>query len=133
RSMSMNGSAPTVAARMSKSGVPYVGILATGTIALFGVGLNAMVPEKAFEIVINVSALGTIFAWAAIVLCQLQLWRWSKQGRVERPKFRLIGAPYTSVATLLFLVGVVALMAFSDDEVQRGAVIAMGAIMIPAL
>ncbi len=133
RSMSMNGSAPTIAARMSKSGVPYVGILATGAIALFGVGLNAMVPEKAFEIVINVSALGTIFAWAAIVLCQLQLWRWSKQGKVERPSFRLIGAPYTSIATLMFLVGVVVLMAFSDDEVQRGAVIAMGAIMIPAL
>ncbi|MEU2036505.1 amino acid permease [Nocardia amamiensis] len=133
RSMSMNGSAPTIAARMSRGGVPYVGILATGAVALIGVGLNAVVPEQAFEIVLNMSALGTIFAWAAIVVCQLQLWRWSRTGRVERPSFRLIGTPYTSYATLVFLVAVVGLMAFSDDHVQRGAVITMVVIMIPAL
>ncbi|MEU2089479.1 amino acid permease [Nocardia beijingensis] len=133
RSMSMNGSAPTIAARMSSGGVPYVGILATGAVALIGVGLNAVVPEQAFEIVLNMSALGTIFAWAAIVVCQLQLWRWSRTGRAQRPSFRLIGAPYTSFATLAFLVVVVGLMAFSDDHVQRGAVIAMVVIMVPAL
>ena len=58
----------------------------------------------------------------AIVVCQLQLWRRSRRGLAERPSFRLIGAPYTSVATLLFLVGVVVLMAFSNDDVQRGFV-----------
>ncbi|MEU4343920.1 amino acid permease [Nocardia sp. NPDC023852] len=133
RSMSMNGSAPAAASRMSKGGVPYVGILATGTIALIGVGLNAVVPEKAYEIVLNMSALGTIASWMAIVMCQLQLWHRSRLGLVERPSFRLVGAPYTSVATLLFLVGVVVLMAFSDDDVQRGAVIAAVVIMIPTL
>lgn len=133
RSMSVNGSAPAAASRMSRGGVPYVGILATGAIALIGVGLNAAVPDKAYEIVLNMSALGTLSAWAAIVLCQLRLWHWWRQGRIERPSFRLVGAPYTSVATLLFLVTVVALMAFSDDEVQRGAVIAAGLIMIPTL
>ncbi|MGV9674815.1 amino acid permease [Nocardia sp. NPDC003482] len=133
RSMSMNGSAPAIASRMSSRGVPYVGILATGTIALVGVGLNAVVPEKAFEIVLNMSALGTITAWAAIVLCQLKLWQWAREGRLERPSFRLIGAPYTGIATLVFLVAVVVLMLFSNSDVQRGAVIAMLVIMLPAL
>ncbi|WP_433202679.1 amino acid permease [Nocardia sp. CA-107356] len=132
RSMSMNGSAPKIASRMSSGGVPYVGILATGAIALIGVGLNAMVPDKAFEIVLNMSALGTIAAWAAIVVCQLQLWRWSKKGLVERPSFRLVGAPYTSYATLVFLVTVILLMAFSDSVEQRGAVIAMVVVVVPA-
>ncbi|MEV0297707.1 amino acid permease [Nocardia sp. NPDC050710] len=133
RSMSINGSAPAAAARMSSTGVPYVGILATGAVALLGVGLNAMVPEKAFEIVLNMSALGTITSWGAIVLCQLSLYHRWRRGEMERPSFRLMGAPYTSYATLVFLVGVVVLMAFSDDEVQRGAVIATGLIMAPAL
>ncbi|WP_406238860.1 amino acid permease [Nocardia sp. NBC_01009] len=133
RSMSMNGSAPAIASRMSSGGVPYVGILATGAIALFGVGLNVVVPDKAFEIVLNMSALGTIVAWTAIVVCQLQLWRWARDGKVERPKFRLMGAPYTSYATLVFLATVVALMAFSDDELQRGAVIAVGVVVVPML
>ncbi|AHH16428.1 L-asparagine permease [Nocardia nova SH22a] len=133
RSMSMNGSAPSVASRMSSSGVPYVGILATGAIALIGVGLNAVVPDQAFEIVLNMSALGTIFAWAAIILCQLQLWRWSRTGKAERPSFRLIGAPYTSFATLAFLALVVVLQACNHEAAQRFAVLAMVCVMLPAL
>ncbi|WP_067694234.1 amino acid permease [Nocardia jejuensis] len=133
RSMSMNGSAPTVAARMSRTGVPYVGILATGAIALIGVALNAVVPDQAFEIVLNMAALGTVTCWTAIILCQLKLWRRWRAGQVERPAFRLIGAPYTSFATLVFLAGVVALMALSDDAVQRGAVLGTVLVMAPIL
>ncbi|WP_216900818.1 amino acid permease [Nocardia alni] len=133
RSMSVNGSAPALGARMSRSGVPYVGILATGAIALIGVGLNAVVPDKAFEIVLNMAALGTITAWFVIVACQLRLWSWWRKGVAQRPAFRLPGTPYTSIATLLFLAGVVVLMAVSNDEVQRGAVIAVVVVMLPVL
>ena len=133
RSMATNGSAPAVGARMSRAGVPYVGILATGTIALIGVGLNAVVPDKAFEIVLNMSALGTITAWSVIVACQLRLWSWSRRGLASRPAFRLPGAPYTGVATLVFLASVIVLMAVSDDDVQRGAVLAMVVVMLPVL
>ncbi|MFJ9370116.1 amino acid permease [Nocardia sp. NPDC101769] len=132
RSMSMNGSAPKVAARMSSTGVPYVGILATGAIALLGVGLNAVVPDQAFEIVLNMAAMGTVTAWSAIVLCQLRLYYWWRDGRTDRPSFRLMGAPYTSYATLLFLAVVVVLMASSKDHVQRYAVVAMLFVMAPA-
>ncbi|MBB5913035.1 L-asparagine permease [Nocardia transvalensis] len=133
RSMSMNGSAPGIAGRMSRNGVPYVGILATGAIALVGVGLDAVVPDKAFEIVLNVSALGTIVSWTVVLLCQLRLWyRW-RQGVAFRPKFRLPGTPYTSVAALIFLAVVVVLMACSGNPVQRAAVVALIGIMGPAL
>ncbi|MCU1645965.1 MAG: ansP1, partial [Nocardia sp.] len=133
RSMSMNGSAPELAARMSRGGVPYVGILATGTVALIGVGLNAIIPSKAFEIVLNMSALGTVSTWSAIIVCQLALWRRWRKGEVERPAFRLMGAPYTSFATLAFLVTVVAIMAFGGNEIEREAVIAAAVILVPAL
>ncbi|MGC4994600.1 amino acid permease [Nocardia salmonicida] len=133
RSMSMNGSAPKVASRMTESGVPYVGILATAVIALVGVALNAIVPKRAFEIVLNMSALGTIAAWAVILICQLKLWHWARQGRVRRPGFRLVGTPYTTVAALLFLIAVVAIMAFGPDPTQRGAVIAMGVVVLPLM
>jgi L-asparagine permease len=133
RSMSMNGSAPKIGSKMSSRGVPYVGILATGCIALIGVGLNAVVPDKAFSIVMNVSALGTMFAWTAILLCQLQLWRWSRQGKATRPSFRLLGAPYTSYATLAFLAGVILIMVFSGDVTQWGAVLAMCVVVLPLM
>jgi L-asparagine permease len=110
-SMSMAGSAPKFAGRMNRSGVPYGGIALTALVTLVGVGLNAVVPEEAFEIVLNVACLGILSSWATIVLCQLKLLQWSKIGAVTRPSFQLFGAPYTSYLTLLFLAGVLVLIA----------------------
>src|SRR5271156_3914538 len=68
-SMSMSGSSPKFTGRMSKNGVPYGGILLTATIGLFGVVLNAVKPSQAFEIVLNIAAVGVLAAWATIALC----------------------------------------------------------------
>jgi L-asparagine permease len=114
RSMAVNGSAPRFTERMSRNGVPYGGILLTAVITLFGVGLNAVWPSQAFEIVLEVSALGIVGGWATIVLCQLKLYSWAKQGRVVRPSFRLFGAPFTSYLTLAFLLFVLVSMGFSE-------------------
>ena len=75
RSMAVNGSGPKFTARMSKNGVPYGGILLTSTIGLFGVVLNAVKPSQAFEIVLNIAALGVMAAWATIVACQLRFYQ----------------------------------------------------------
>jgi L-asparagine permease len=112
RSMAMNGSAPLFTARMSKNGVPYGGIILTGIMTLFGVALNAFNPGQAFEIVLNMSALGIIASWAAIVLCQLRLYKMASAGVMQRPRFRMPFTPYTGYLTLLFLLAVLVLMAF---------------------
>jgi L-asparagine permease len=111
RSLAVNGSAPAVAAKMNRNGVPYVGILLTAVVSLIGVGLNAVVPEAAFEIALNISALLLMCSWATIVACQLRLWQWSKQGRMQRPSFRMPWAPYSSIAVLIFLATCVVLTA----------------------
>lgn len=112
RSMAVSGSAPRFTGRMSRNGVPYGGILLTAAVTLLGVGLNAFVPDQAFEIVLNMSALGIIASWATIVICQIQLYRWWRRGILNRPSFRLWGSPWTGYATLLFLAAVLVLMAF---------------------
>ncbi|NYD77294.1 amino acid permease [Arthrobacter cupressi] len=114
RSMAVNGSAPQFTARISASGVPYGGILLTAVITLLGVGLNALVPSQVFEIVLEVSAIGIIGGWATIMLCHIRLQSWVRQGRVERPSFRLFGAPFTSYLTLGFLAFVLVTMGFSE-------------------
>lgn len=113
RSMSMNGSAPKFTSVMSRRGVPYGGICLTASIGLLGVLLNGIVPEMAFEIVLNVASLGILSSWATIIICQLQLYRWSQQGRMTRPSFRMWGAPYTGYLTLAFLLGVLILTGFN--------------------
>ncbi len=131
RSMAMNGSAPKFTGVMSKRGVPYGGICLTASIGLLGVVLNGVVPAQAFEIVLNMAALGIIASWATIVICQLQLFRWSERGEMERPSFRMWGAPYTGYATLVFLAAVLVLMAF-DEPVGTWTVGTL-VIIIPAL
>lgn len=132
RSMSMNGSAPRFTSRMSSSGVPYGGILLTSAVGLCGVGINALNPGKAFEIVLEMASLGVIAAWGTIVLCQLQLWRLWRKGTIDRPAFRMPGAPYTGLLTLAFLVTIVVLMACSTDDVQRWSVATL-VVIIPAM
>jgi L-asparagine permease len=131
RSMAMNGSAPKFTARMSGNGVPYGGILLTGFLTLFGVALNAFNPGQAFEIVLNMSALGIIASWGTIVLCQLRLHAWAKKGILTRPSFRMIGAPYTGYATLGFLGVVLVLMAL--DAPIGSWTVATLVVIVPAL
>lgn len=114
RSMSMNGSAPKFTSKMTKSGVPFAGVLLTACFTVVGVGLNLVVPAEAFNIALDLSALGIIASWVTIVVCQIQLYRWSKKGLLNRPSFRLWGTPYTSYATLVFLGAVLALMCYED-------------------
>ncbi|KIA65683.1 amino acid permease [Nocardia vulneris] len=131
RSMSMNGSAPKFTGVMGRNGVPYGGILLTSLIALVGIALNGVVPDRAFEIVLNMASLGIVASWATIVLCQLQLWRWAKQGKVKRPSFRMFGAPYTGLLTLVFLFFVVVLTGF-DYPVGTWTVASL-VIIVPML
>ena len=131
RSMAMNGSAPKFTSRMSKRGVPYGGICLTAFIGLFGVLLNGVVPAQAFEIVLNMAALGIIASWATIVICQIQLYRWSRRGIMSRPSFRMWGSPYTGYLTLAFLVAVLVLMAM-DPPIGTWTVASL-VVIIPAL
>jgi L-asparagine permease len=114
RSMAMNGSAPEFTAKMTRNGVPFAGIALTAGFTVIGVLLNLVVPEEAFNIALDLSALGIIASWATIVICQIQLYRWSKKGILNRPSFQLWGTPYTSYATLVFLGAVTALMCYEN-------------------
>ena len=130
-SMAVSGSAPAVLGRMNRQGVPYMGIAVTAAVTVLGVVMNGLVPDAAFEIAMNVAALGIITAWGVIVLCQLKLWQLSRQGKIQRPDFRMFGAPFTGILTLAFLLGVVVLMAF-DYPIGTWTVASL-LVIVPAL
>ncbi|WP_337268090.1 amino acid permease [Oryzifoliimicrobium ureilyticus] len=129
--MAVSGSAPAALAKMNKSGVPYRGIAVTAAVTAMGVGLNAVLPSMAFEIALNLSALGIISAWGVIVLCQLKLWQKARRGEMSRPEFRMFGAPYTGIITLAFLFGVLVLMGL-DYPIGTWTIASL-VIIIPAL
>ncbi|WP_077089044.1 amino acid permease [Mycobacterium rhizamassiliense] len=130
-SLAMSGSGPSFAKRMTKNGVPFGGIAMTGVICLFGIALNAFKPGEAFEIVLNIAALGIIASWATIVLCQLRFYQLTNSGILKRPRFRMPLTPYSGFVTLAFLVFILVLMAF--DKPIGTWTVAMLIVIIPAL
>ncbi|MFD7031921.1 amino acid permease [Streptomyces sp. NPDC059917] len=122
RSMAMSGSAPKFTARMNRGKVPYGGVLFTAAFGVMGVGLNYFMPDDAFEIVLNFASIGILGTWAMVMLCSLHFWRRAREGRVERPSYRLPWAPYTQIVTLVFLVVVLVLM-WSDGGVGRRTIL----------
>ncbi|MFE9250085.1 amino acid permease [Streptomyces sp. NPDC007088] len=115
RSMGLAGSAPRFTTRMNKRHVPFGGILLTASCYVLGIVLNYVVPDRAFSIVLNFSAITMIATWAMIMLCQLALRRRVRDGRAVSGGFRLPGTPFTSYLTLAFLLLVVVLMACDGD------------------
>ena len=110
--LSMGGYAPHFLSRMSSQSVPYAGILVTVAIYIVGVVLNYFVPSSVFEIVLNVASLGILSTWGFIVVCQMKFRQAVARGEAEEVSFRMPGAPVTSWLTLVFLIGVLVLMAF---------------------
>ncbi|NUU04973.1 amino acid permease [Leifsonia sp. C5G2] len=132
RALAQRGTAPAFAGRLNRAGVPYGGILITGLFALVGVGLNAVIPEGAFEVGLNMTSLGQLVVWGVIVACQLRLRRRSLEGVLERPRFRMPWSPWSGYLTFGFL-GAVALLILLDyptGTLTFGAVVVLA---VPAL
>ncbi|MFF3516754.1 amino acid permease [Streptomyces sp. NPDC002573] len=128
RSMAIAGSAPKFTGAMSRSQVPYGGILLTCGFCVFGVGLNFVVPADAFEIVLNLAAIGILTTWGMIMICHLLFWRKTQAGLITRPSYRLPGSPFTEIVTLLFLFSVFILM-WADNGPGRITVMALPVIV----
>jgi L-asparagine permease len=112
RSLGMAKQAPGFTLKMSGSGVPWAGIVMTSVVFVMGAILNALTPD-AFEIALEAAAIGVVFTWATIFLCQVRLRQLSDKGVVPPSSFQAPGSPWTSYIGLAFLVLVLVGMAVS--------------------
>jgi L-asparagine permease len=112
RSLGMSKQAPQFTLKMSAQGVPWAGILMTSVVFVFGSLLNFLAPD-AFEIALEAAAIGVLFTWSTIFLCQLKLRRLSDRGVIPPSPFQMPGHPWTSYIGLVFLVLVLVGMAIS--------------------
>jgi L-asparagine permease len=102
RSLGMAKQAPAFTLKMSKQGVPWAGIVMTSVVFVFGALLNYLAPD-AFEIALEAAAIGVIFTWATIFLCQLRLRALVDRGVIPKSPFQMPGHPWTSYIGLVFL------------------------------
>lgn len=107
RSMAIAGSGPKFAARMNKNKVPYGGIIITSALGIIGVVLNAVLPEDAFNIIMNLAGIGIAGTWVMVLISHLAFLKRVKRGEEERPAFKMPGAPVTNWLAIAFFVIVV--------------------------
>lgn len=112
RSLAVSKQAPAFTLKMSGSGVPWAGIVLTSVVYVFGALLNYFFKD-AFEIALEAAAIGVIFTWGSIFVCQIRLRQLSDKGVIPASPFRMPGSPYTSYIGLVFLALVIVGMAVS--------------------
>ncbi|RNI21720.1 amino acid permease [Flexivirga caeni] len=112
RSLGMSKEAPKFTLKMSKSGVPWAGIMMTAVVYVFGAVLN-LFDASAFETALGATSICILFTWGTIFACQLQLRHLVNKGVIERSPFQMPGHPWTSIIGLAFLGYVLIALAIS--------------------
>ncbi|CCH79143.1 putative amino acid permease [Nostocoides japonicum T1-X7] len=112
RSMGVSKEAPAFTTKMSRSGVPFAGILMTSAMFVLGAWLNA-VDANAFTLALEATSICIVFTWTTIFVCQLKLRHLVKKKIVEPSSFQMPGSPYTSIVGLAFLAFVIVGLAIS--------------------
>jgi len=111
-SMAKQGQAPKVFAQISHRGVPWAAALLMGGFLLFGVVLNALLPEEIFKLLASVAAFATIWVWLMILLAQIAMRRKMSPQETASLQFPVpLGVAGQWVA-VVFLLAVTVAMAF---------------------
>ncbi|WP_143336578.1 amino acid permease [Corynebacterium pacaense] len=132
RSMAVAGSGPRFAKRLNRHQVPSGGIIITASLGLIGVLINYVYPTQAFDIVMNLAGIGIAGTWMSIMISHWLFVRKAARGEVERPAYRLPFAPWTNLATIVFLTAIIVFMWFAD-EIGRPTILlgtGIGIIMV---
>lgn len=113
--LSLQGTAPKVFSKLSKSHVPMNGILVSAFFLLIGVILNYLVPGKVFTYVSSVATFGAVWTWTIIVVSQMKFRKGLTHEQVRKLKFPSLFYPYANYISLAFLALVVVVMFFNPD------------------
>ena len=114
--MARRNDAPRSLARLSSRGVPVRGILTGTAFGYLAVVMNYVSPDRVFAFLVNSYGTVAIFVYLLIALAQLRL-----RARLEREapgklRVRMWGYPYLTLLAILAMIGIVAAMAFIEDQ-----------------
>ena len=122
-SLARQGNAPKAFMRLSRRGIPFVGVLFSSFVTATAVAIVYFLPKTAFTIVISTALASGIISWAIILITQRKFRRViGPRGEAEL-SFKLPGGKTTNSIVLAALGGLLVLMASSAD--YRTAVIVL--------
>ncbi|RFU70423.1 amino acid permease [Peribacillus saganii] len=109
------GEAPRSYGKVTKNGVPGKALLASAGALLIGVCLNYIVPAKVFTWVTSIATFGAIWTWATILISQLKFRKKLTSEEFDKLEYKMPLFPYSNILALLFLIVVIAVMAYVPD------------------
>lgn len=113
--LAQQGEAPADLGKISRRGVPGKAVIVSAAALLVGVVLNYFVPGKVFTWVTSIATFGAIWTWAVILISQIRYRKGLSASEKKSLIYKMPWAPYSSYATLAFLVLVIGLMAYFPD------------------
>ena len=108
--LAQRGDAPSVLKSLSARGVPVLGILISSGITLIVVFLNYFFPGDAFLYLISIATCAAVISWVTIVVTHLKF-RTQMERAGKHIKFRAPFYPWINYLCIVFLIGVVVMMA----------------------
>jgi GABA permease len=109
--------APQAVKRLTSAGVPWVAVLASMVVGFIAVIGNYALPDKIFGYLLATSGAVALFVYLSVAASQLVLGR-TIRADGHRPAVRMWLFPYLTIVVMAFIVGVLVLMVFDDDQRQ---------------
>ncbi|WP_312601920.1 MULTISPECIES: GABA permease [Pseudomonas] len=126
-SLSRRGDAPAMTGRVSANGVPRSAVLASTAVGFMSTIANYTMPEAVFGFLLATSGAVALLVYLVIAISQLRL-RHKLEAHGEAIEFRMWLFPYLTWAVIVFIVGALTVMLFS--EAHRMEIMATGLLAL---
>ena len=114
--MAQSGQAPKVFTKISKNGVPWMTVIVMAGVLLLGVVLNYFIPKNIFIIIASIATFATVWVWLMILLAQVGMRRKLSKEEIKALDFPVIGWPYAPAFAIVFMLFILAMMAYFPDS-----------------
>ncbi|GKW11892.1 MULTISPECIES: amino acid permease [Pectobacterium] len=110
--LAKQGNAPRALLNVNKRGIPLMALGVSALATALCVVINYLMPGKAFELLMALVVSALVINWAMICITHLKF-RAAKQQEGQETRFKSLGYPVTNVICLLFLAGILVIMAMT--------------------
>lgn len=110
--LAKQGNAPKALLKVNKGGIPLAALGVSALATALCVLLNYVMPGKAFSLLMALVVSALVINWAMICITHLKF-RMAKKRAGEETRFKSLGYPATNIICLLFLAGILMVMAIT--------------------
>ncbi|MGM3174608.1 amino acid permease [Dickeya lacustris] len=110
--LAQQGNAPRALLRVNARGIPLISLAVSALATALCVLINYLMPGKAFELLMALVVSALVINWAMISITHLKF-RQAKQRAGQETRFKSLGYPLTNLICLLFLAGILVIMAMT--------------------